>query len=603
MFLVELLVAGTVAVAAWAVGRVLLRASGVSTGNLSTRLTVSMGLGLAAIVYLQVILGFAGAFSRTQAWALVGGLLALGMLGLWRWRPNPPTAAALPGLRLLRTHWPYAAMSVTFAVYAVAYLLVALAPTLEGDSMAGYLLTAREYAKQGGIVSVEYAYTNPFPANGQMLSSLGYLLKGQIVAQLLLTWTMGLVAAATVYAVGRTWLSRRAGITGAAVWYGMTSVAVISASGKIDLAWAAFDLLALLAFGHWYFAEKGRRDWRWLLIAGLFLGVAGGVKQASVFTAGVLALGMAYRLWSDRASWSTTWLASYGAIALLALPAIVWVGRSFALTDTPGFSGTNLNRDSGFFGFFNAVWDASMLGNSDSSEGPNGKSIGPTMLAIIPAAALFRRVDPRLWHLLGFAAIMLVAWFLTVQRARHLFPTLGLLAVASGYVLAIMVDSRPVLGRALMVVVVGALAVSFATWGYVNFVSLDTVTRALNIKTDDEFFERNLPKFERYPNAAVVRFFRDESPRSTVVASPANSNGLYLDRPLHPEWSQTERRAPDPVEFAATLRDSGITHVYVNDFVVGERNLQAAWLARPDFQARFLTKLFCQEGQCVYELK
>ena len=609
MFALDLLVAALVAASAWGLGRTLLRLAGLAPAARSVRLALSVGLGFGVLVYVQVALGFAGAFERPVAWVVLALMVLVGVWGGLHWRPAPPERPLFLWRSIsLSLHWPYVAVALAIAVYAIGYLIVSLAPTLEGDSLAGYLLTARDYARDGAIVPVEYAYTSVFPANGPMLSAFGYLLKGQIVAQLIVAWSMGLLAALTIYAIGRSWLSRRSAIVGVAIWYAMTSVAVLSASAKIDLAWAAFDLLTLLAFGHWYFAEKGKRDWRWLALAGVFLGLAGGVKQASVFTAAAMAIGIAYRLVSERQSGAfgtltREWILSYVPLAVLAVPAVIWVARALVLTDSPGFTGANLNNDSGVGGFFKALWDMSMLGNTESVEGPNGKSIGPTMLAAIPLLAVTRRVDGRVWHMLAFALFMVVVWFFAVQRARHLLPTLGVLALVAGYVVALTIEQRPLVGRGLMLVLLAAVAINFAAWGWVNFVSLETVPRAFNAKTDDEFFQRNLPKLPWYPNGPVTAYVRDRTPETAVLASPAGSNGLYLERALYSGWPQTEADVADPDDFAALLSASGITHVYINDFVVGQRGAERAWLARPDFQEKYLIELMCDSGQCVYELK
>jgi hypothetical protein len=601
LFVVELLVAALVAASAWGLGRILLRVTGLRPGSLSGRFAFSMGLGFGVLVYLQMALGFAGAFDRNVAWGVLAGMAFLALLGIYYRRPS------LPGLHIRalsnKRQWPYIGVAVAIGVYAIGYLIVALAPTLEGDSLAGYLVTARDYAREGAIVPVEYAYNSVFPANGQMLSSFGYLLRGQIVAQLLVSWVMGVLAASVVYAIGRTWLNRRAAIVGVMIWYATTSVAFLAASGKIDLAWAAFDLLSIAAFGHWYFSNNGDRDWRWLALAGVFLGLAGGVKQASIFTAGVMAIGIAYRLISDRDTDVRHWALAYGPMALLAVPAVIWVARALALTDSPGFTGTNLNNDSGAGGFFKAIWDMSMLGNAGDTEGPNGKSIGPAMLAVIPLAVVVKGLDRRVLHFLVFAALMIIVWFFAVQRARHMLPVLGLLALTSGYLVALMIERRPLVGRALMLGLLAAVAINFATWGWVNFVSLDHAARAFNVSTDDQHFQRNMPELPWYPNATVTAFVRDKTPAEAILAAPSGSNGLYLNRTLYQDRFQTEADFPNPQVFVTRLKADGVTHVYINDFVIGQRGHEQAWLARPDFQTQYLDELVCDAGQCVYELK
>lgn len=601
MFFVDLLLVALTVFSSWSFGRLLLRFTGLTTKHRSVRFALAVGLGFGVLIYAGVVFGFAGVLEPTSVWTLMGVTSFIGMAGAVRWRPSPFVLRWQSTYLLHR--WPYVCVLATIGAYSVGYMFVALAPTLEGDSIAGYLVTARDYARAGNFVSVEYAYTNIFPANGQILSTFGYLLRGQILAQLLVAWSMGLLAAVTIYAIGRTWLNRRSAVLGVGIWYAMTAVAVLAASAKIDLAWAAFDLLVLLSFGHWYFAGKGQRDWRWLALAGVFLGLAGGVKQASVFTAAAMAVGISYRLLADRDSDLKQWTLSFVPLVVLALPAVIWVVRALALTDTPGFTGANLKNDSGAGGFFKAIWDMSMLGNTATTEGTNGKSIGPTMLAVIPLLAVTRRVDGRVWHMLAFALVMVLVWFFAVQRARHLLPTLGVLALISGYVVAMLMERRPLVGRTLIVVTLAVVTVSFASWGWINFVSLDTVARAVNINDNNEYFERNLPKFDRYPNAAVTKFFREDTLNHAVVGSPSHSNGLYIDRPLHDDWTQTEVEVGDPESFATMLRDAGITHVYVNDFLVQEEGQEEAWLARRDFQNQFLNRLFCHEGQCIYKVR
>jgi len=494
-------------------------------------------------------------------------------------------------------------LGILLAAYVIAYALAGLTPTLEGDSIAGYLLTAREYARAGGIVSVDYAYTNAYPANGQMLSTLGFLLDGQILAQLLVVWLPGLLAVAAVYAFGSAFVSRTAAWIALPIWYGMYSVGYLAASGKVDLAWAAFDLLALLAFGRWYFAPSGRRDWRWVALAGLFLGVAGGIKHASAFTALVLAVGVAVRLWQDREHATRAWAGTYLALGLPAAAAVGWVVRSYVMTGSIGETGAVFRGDSGILGFFRVLWQMSMLGNAVSVEGPLGKSIGPTILATVPLLALLRGAGRRIWHLLAFCGLMLVLWYTGVQRARHLLPTLGLLALIAGYVITSLLTLRPRLGAAIAGLVVISLAMNLGMWGYINFVSLQRLPYLTGRQDLDGYLAANLPQVGTYPNVAIVRYARDHLPPASRIAAASTGNGFYLERPFYASWRQTAQQVPDGAAFASQLTAAGITHVFTNDYAIVTWHLQGSWLARRDFQQRFLRPLICRDGQCLYELR
>ncbi|MDA2932733.1 hypothetical protein MYX82_00155 [Acidobacteria bacterium AH-259-D05] len=595
--LINLLLSGLVALICLTAGRALLLQLSFRFANQSEEMVLSTGVGFGVLIYTMGVLGMAGLYRPAVAWGL---LLALMLLGAWAWWRRPRWGRR-QGFRvdIRRVSWPLQLLLVLFLVYSVAYALVALTPTLESDSIGGYLLTAREYARQGGIVSIDYAYSNSFPANGQMLSTLGFLLRGQILAQLLLVWLMGLLALATIYAFGTAWLSQRAALVAMVVWYGMYSVGYLATSAKIDLAWAAFDLLALLAFSRWYFHQQGERDLRWLVLAGFFLGMAGGIKQVSLLTAFALSAAVAVGLWQDRKRTLKSWGIAYIALGLPTALALVWVARTYLMTESLAFTGTGLRGDSGVVGFLRTLWQMSMLGNAPSVEGPMGKPIGPTILATVPLLALFRKVDGRVWHILAFCGLMLVLWFSGVQRARHLLPTLALLSLLAGYVITSLLAWWPRLGQTVVVLMVISLGLNLGTWGYINFVSLQRLPYVLGLQNLDGYLTANAPKLSWYPSYAIVAYTREHLPAEARIAALSGGNGYYLERPFYPNWT-TPAQVPDPDEFADQLKAAGITHVFTNDYVVNVRGLQDAWLARPEFVADYLQELICAEGQCLY---
>ena len=311
-------------------GRVLLRVGGFDHDSLSEELVFSAGLGFACAIYILVALGFLGLLYPVVAWLLLGAGLATG--GLWwaRWGSSH-TRLVLPR--------PSASPSLLWAVAAVlmAYVMVnvvtGLSPTLEGDSTAGYLLVAKEYAARHALEQVDYAgNVTGYPQNGQMLSTLGFLLRGQILGQLLVSFAIGALFLGAMYAVGRAYFTRKAAIIGMVIVYGTYSVAYLHASGKIDLAWAAFDLLAIFAFSRWYFSESQSRHWRWLVLAGVFAGVAAGVKQATLFTVIALSLGIAFRLAQGQERRPIVWATAFVAFGLPISLAVLWVVRTYLMT-------------------------------------------------------------------------------------------------------------------------------------------------------------------------------------------------------------------------------------------------------------------------------
>ena len=595
--LLNLVLSTLVILACLTFGRLLLGSLGFHPTSRSEEAVLATGLGLACLVYTLVLLGVLRLLYPAIAWALVIGGAAVG--SLWRLR-NRPLGICLHLPRICVPQPALWAVAAVLLACIAVYAITALSPTLEGDSIAGYLLVAREYAVRHAIEPVDCAYVTSYPQNGEMLSILGFLLRGQILAQCLVSFTMGILCLAVIYAIGRTYLSRQVALVGMTIWYGTYSVAYLNASGKIDLAWAAFDLLALLAFGRWHFARPGERHWRWLVLAGFFLGVAGGTKQASLFTAVVLSAAVAVRLWQDGQRKPGTWVRAYLALGLPMALAVLWVVRTYLMTGALGFTGAELRGDSGLAGFFRTLWQMSMLGNAISVEGPLGKPIGPTILVTVPLLALFRNIERRVWHILAFCGLMLVLWFNGVQRARHLLPTLALLALVAGYVITLLLAWRARLGQFVIVLAVVSLGLNLGIWGYVNLVSLQRLPYVLGLQNLDGYLAANLPKSHWYPNHAIVAYSRDHLPPEARIAALSSGNGYYLERPFYTNWSQAPAEIPNPDEFATQLQAAGITHVFTNDFVINVRGLQDAWLARPEFQARYLTRLICADGQCLY---
>jgi 4-amino-4-deoxy-L-arabinose transferase-like glycosyltransferase len=580
-------------------GFVVLRRFGYVFRCRAEAVAVSTGTGLAVLIHGVLVLASLGSLSRAAAW----GLLAVLAVPGWRavasaWSDR----RRLPRLAIGSGSWLERVMIGACALFAFAYLLVGLAPTLEGDSLAGYLVLARQYAERGTLAPGDHAYGTAYPQGGQALAALGFLLHGQIAAQLLVVWLPGVLTLVAIYAFGRLWVSRRAAWVGMAVWYGMPSVAYLAASAKVDIAWAALDLLAVVAFSRWYFGEPERAHRRWLILAGLLLGAAGGIKQTSAFTALVLAVAIAARLWQVEERAPRAWVASFLSFSLPATTAIAWVWRTYRLTGSPAAVEAGVREATGPAGFLGTVWQMSMLGNAWSVEGPLGKSIGPTILATVPLLLLTPARDRRLWSVLAFCALMVVLWFHGVQRARHLLPTLALLTLVAGRAVTAVLASRPRLGRLVVALALISLTVNLGAWGYVNFVSLDRLRYVLGLQDLDGYLAANLPRLPWYPNYAVVVYARTYLPSDARIAALSSRNSYYLDRPLYATWSQTPAQVPNPTAFLGQLQTAGITHVFTNDHVIKTRGLQDAWLLQPGFQVRYLEPLMCADGQCLFRV-
>mgnify|MGYP000378727529 CR=1 FL=1 len=577
-------------------GRTILLSAGFNFTYYSHAIVICAGTGIGLIILIMVVLGFLHLLNAQTAWIILSAIAAIGALGCLRYKINRPAL-------ILRRQKAYVYLfAAVLTAFSFIYLLISLSPTFEGDSIAGYLLVAHEYAKKHCIVNVDYAYTSSYPQNGQMLSTLGFLLHGQILAQLLVSFSMGIVCIGALYAIGRRYFSKIAALIGMAIWYTSASVAYINGSGKIDLAWAAFDMLAILSFCRWYFEPPQQRLYRWLILSGFFLGIAGGIKQASIFTVLVLSCGVAYRLISEKNLKLSSWVTSYSSLALPASLAIIWVIRSLLMRGKPSVDTNDFVNYKTITGFIRVLWEMSMTGNAVSIEGPRGKSIGPAILAVLPLLALVRKPEKKIYHFLAFSGLMLILWFNGVQRARHLLPTLAILSIAAGYVIARLAEDRNWFARIIIICMTVACLLQLGQLTYIQLIATKRFSYIFGRQNFEEYLAVNTKNSKWFPKLQILHYIRNELDSSARIACAPAIHSFYLEKPAYTGWTQNPETDPEAKNLLAELKRKNITHVFINDIAVSYYDHHATWLFDSSFQAKYLKKIICEENQCLYEL-
>ena len=142
-------------------------------------LILSITLGLGCLIYTLLLLGYINLFNQFSAWIIICFFIFIGRSQISKI------------IRLINSFSFYdlinnLSISSIFIFFVLSsYFLVGLTPTFDGDSLSGYLVIPREFSKTGGINEPTYVYNFGQPGNGYMLSSLGFLLNNQILAQLL----------------------------------------------------------------------------------------------------------------------------------------------------------------------------------------------------------------------------------------------------------------------------------------------------------------------------------------------------------------------------------------------------------------------------------
>ena len=347
----------------------------------------STGIGLSILILFLTILGYLGFFNRIIIKIILNSLTIGFLLKIYIHRKY------FKKIVFRSFDFEHAILLTVFLIISTLYLLSSLTPTLDGDSLFGYLSLAREYSTHSKIIPIDYYYGSTFPQNGQLLATLGFLLNDQITAQLVVSWLMGILCCITTFSFGKMIGNAKSGLIAVIIFYGTFSVAFLNQSAKVDLAWAFFDLLGIYAFFNWYFDQNNSRNNNyWLLFSGILLGTAIGVKQVSAFTIIIIFFVIIIdHIFKCR----TIDFRLLKKILFFCIPIILsfhWIVRSYLLSGSFLYTASELINNNGIIGFFKTIWEMSMTGNAVSHEGPHGKYIGPILLGILPLFLITKKL-------------------------------------------------------------------------------------------------------------------------------------------------------------------------------------------------------------------
>ena len=233
-----------------------------------------------------------------------------------------------PGARraVLASHPLWLALAVMLAVLLTACLVGNLGPEVFSDGIIGRLGAPLMYVQSHAIKprpNILYTYST---CGSEMLVTQAILLGGGAAAGKLMHFSLGILALVAVFAFGRAWRGWRVGLlatfavgSASLIWWLLTTA-------YTDLTFLFYGVLASFALYRWL----ERRQTAWLVVCGLLIGLAGGVK----LTGGLLAV----------AALPVVCMASAGKARLrnsllLGLCALVgvlpWLVRTYCYTGNP----------------------------------------------------------------------------------------------------------------------------------------------------------------------------------------------------------------------------------------------------------------------------
>lgn len=590
---VDLLLGLWVTLVAYGVGRKAIRWVRLGTTPLLEEALFSVGLGFGFLAYLTLTFGALALLYPEVAWTTLIALTLISVPGL-REVGRRGIGWLCAGARQTLARPPDVVLTGFIGLFAVLYLVGALAPETQTDAIYYHLAVPKFYVQYGRIVNFDgielpaifYAH---FPFNQEMLYTLALLLRGQILAKLL-HFIMGFLCLLTIYSFCRRHLSPRIGLLAALLFYSAPLVGWESTTAYNELGITFFQTLAIYGVINWFYAGQKR----WLILGAITLGLALGFKYTVVYA--LLPIAAIFALKIRKAHDANTLQIGRQLCVLLIISGLIflpWLIKNLFFTGNPvypfldrvfhsplwtegiddywfSYLRDDYGMGRGLIDYLKLPWNLTMRG--DRFVG----TIGPIFLLFIPALP-FLSWKPHIIRLsAGISSLLLVQWALASQQLRFFIPSLPWVAILAAYVIDRLAGFQGILRLASAVTIFVALGIIFLNLPFFadawqgNWVLHFEVPFGvvLGEETWEQYLSHELaPWFFGY-NYGTIQYINTNLPRSARVLVLESPPYFYLDRRVistmdHVGVGYALRAAVESPEYAQRLKEYGITHLRV----------------------------------------
>ncbi|WP_420645469.1 phospholipid carrier-dependent glycosyltransferase [Candidatus Leptofilum sp.] len=300
--------------AAWGIGTTILRFTKLKMDGLETAV-FGTGLGFGALGLWVFFLGLVGGFTPTAFWGTMAIAMCLTLRQIYKQiknlRKSAKSADNKKSPRPQRLNLP--ARGITFYLLIVLglALIIALLPPTDWDGLFYHLKGPKLYLEAGRIIGgIDIPHLS-FPALFEMLFTLAMGLRGDIAAKLLhfsfIPWLMALVylISTRIFTTEATEKKETTsknsvpsvtnnGWTAVLILISMPMVLNLGAQAYNDLPLAFYQVAALVALLRW----RQQEQTGWLILNGVFAGLAMGLKYTSFVTPLILAGAVIWHIWN-----------------------------------------------------------------------------------------------------------------------------------------------------------------------------------------------------------------------------------------------------------------------------------------------------------------
>ncbi|MEP7272401.1 MAG: glycosyltransferase family 39 protein [Acidobacteriota bacterium] len=399
----------------------------------------STSLGLGFISFLILFLGlFHLLYPSTLAITLAIALLAC----------HPVLATCLRNIRGLNPQrlWsrPLLGLAViVILIVTIPFFVLSLYPPSDWDATQYHLAAPKIYVREHAVVFTPYLRYPVFPQTNQMLFTGALLLYDDPVAQQI-QLLMLLTLAGALVSFGCRYFSLRAGWWAAALLLASPLVVLLGTIAYVDVGLALFVFLAVYAFWNW----RETRSNFWLVLSGVFCGLAFSSKFTGAFFPLVFCLSLVWTGWKERRFRLPFIL---GGVALAV--ASPWIVRGIYYAGNPlfpfledFFTGIFGQRQVDPIGFRDQVASSLGVGTGRSTLAllkvpwnlafhqevflPEAR-LSVVSFLLLPLTAVCAVFDVKIRRILLLALSYTVFWFFGYQFVRYLVPALPLFCLAA----------------------------------------------------------------------------------------------------------------------------------------------------------------------------
>lgn len=552
----------------------------------------STGLGFGSITLIMMILGFLGLWYTPVIYIL---LIILTLIGLANIKS---LIGRIRYQDIKRTWGSCSKFSVLIGLILLGHVLVNLigdlAPPVNGDTIGGYLVWPKLWVQNHGIYEIHDRPWSFMPANTQMLSSLGLLLKNDALSQLLVGFLMSVLGCLTVYGIARKHFANEASLLAAAIFYCTPVIIWLSYSAKVDLVMAFFELLALYAFVNFFYEEDEKRAFNWVLLSAVFCGFSIGTKLFA-FSSVIIGFGVVIRYFkTENTKKNLRKHVKYviGFASVAAVFGAPWYIRNMIsqgnpiyplLSETMNVASLFVERSEGrgLLGYLSTFWLWSI------HRPQMGASIGPIFIFSIPCLLFMGKIDRHIKPLLIIVFAYSMLCYMTVARPRHMLAGIGLLSIIAGCAIIKVRDTQKILKHGVTVIVIGMFLFNLSLDIWRNLLVTPKIPYIFGSINREAFLRMTFTKSRTLPYA-MMQFINNKLPYNARILIVGVFSAYYIDRTTLNGWDCVLLKNEAEVE--PYLLKKGVTHIFVNpDVSVKGKNVHIEYTSDRLFEQDYLS--------------